>query len=33
MIAERAVVPRFALKDGVRFDADSPILPRPAEAA
>ncbi len=33
MIAERAVVPRFVLKDGVRFDADSPILPLPAPAA
>ena len=33
MIAERAVVPRFVLRDGARFDADSPILPRPAPAA
>ena len=33
VIADRAIVPRFVLKDGVRFDADSPLLPQPAPAA
>ena len=32
-IAEQAFVPRFALKDGVRYDADSPLLPELAAAA
>ena len=31
--AERAIVPRFALRDGVRYDADSPLLPELAAAA
>ena len=33
VIADRAIVPRFVLKDGVRFDADSPLLPPPVPAA
>ncbi len=33
VIADRAIVPRFVLKDGVRHDADSPLLPRPVPAA
>ena len=33
VIADRAIVPRFVLKDGVRFDADSPILPQPVPVA
>ena len=33
MTAERAIVPRFALKDGIHFEADSPILPQPAPVA
>ena len=33
VIAERAIVPRFVLKGGVRFDADSPILPQPVPVA
>ena len=31
--ADRAFVPRFALRDGVRYDADSPLLPELAAAA
>ena len=32
VLAERAVVPRFALRDGIRYDADSPLLPELAAA-
>ncbi len=31
--ADEAVVPRFTLRDGVRFNADSPLLPELAAAA
>ena len=30
--AEEIVVPRFVLKDGVRYEPDSPLLPAPVAA-
>ena len=33
VIADRMIAPRFVLRGGVRFDADSPLLPAPVEAA
>lgn len=32
-VADRVVVPRFCLRRGQRFDADSPLLPAPVAAA
>ena len=31
--ASEMVVPRFALRKGVRYEVDSPLLPAPVEAA
>ena len=31
--ADEIVVPRFVLKDGERFEPDSPLLPAPIEAS
>ncbi|MEJ1977487.1 MAG: hypothetical protein WDN49_16680 [Acetobacteraceae bacterium] len=33
VVTPQMIVPGFALKDGRRFDADSPLIPAPVQAA